>query len=307
MVTELTEAQVEGLRERKKRLTRQLISDTATNMFLERGFDEVRISEIAAACDVSEKTIYNYFPTKESLVLDREESIAADIRWALGPDTAGMSPVEAAVHSISEDMTRMLHHWNAGGATPPDLTLFRRFREMLENTPALRSAQRDMMDRLVDVAAHAMAERAGIDPEEPEPLIAAVAILGLWRVQYTAMHKYADGDHSPAEIKDLVLTEVKRAARLIDTGLWSFGLAVQGQHGRESLRVAAQSANEARKQVMSAMKQAREAWRQMVIEAHQAEHEAGRHHGRPNPMQQSGRRRQRPGDQGRDRQRRRQG
>ena len=72
-------------------------------------------------------------------------------------------------------------------------------------------------------------------------------------------------------MKDLVLAEVKRAARLIDTGLWSFGLAVQGHNGRESLRVAAQSANEARKQVISAMKQAREAWRQMVIDAHQAE------------------------------------
>ena len=113
-VTDANQAPYEGLRERKKRLTRQLISDTATNMFLERGFDEVRISEIAAACDVSEKTIYNYFPTKESLVLDREESIAADIRWALGPGTAGMSPVEAAVHSISEDMTRMFQYWSDG-------------------------------------------------------------------------------------------------------------------------------------------------------------------------------------------------
>ena len=66
----------EGLRERKKRLMRQLISDTATAMFLERGFDEVRVAEVAAACDVSEKTVYNYFPTKESLILDREEAMA---------------------------------------------------------------------------------------------------------------------------------------------------------------------------------------------------------------------------------------
>jgi AcrR family transcriptional regulator len=305
LVTDVTEAQFEGLRERKKRLTRQLLSDTATNMFLERGFDEVRISEIAAACEVSEKTIYNYFPTKESLVLDREESIAADIRWALGSDTAGMSPVEAAVHTITEDMTRMLQHWNVGANPSPDLSLFRRFRDMLENTPSLRAAQLEMMDRLVEVAAHAMAERAGIDPEEPEPLIAANAIMGLWRVQFTAMHKYADGKTSPNEMKELVLAEVKRAARLIDTGLWSFGLAVQGHNGRESLRVAAQSANEARKQVVSAMKQAREAWRQMLVEAHQGEQAAGRHHGRPNPMQQNGHRRPRPVDPGRDRGRRR--
>lgn len=51
----------EGLRERKKRLTREQISDVATLMFCERGFDNVRIAEIAAAVGVSEKTVYNYF------------------------------------------------------------------------------------------------------------------------------------------------------------------------------------------------------------------------------------------------------
>jgi AcrR family transcriptional regulator len=305
LVTDTTQAQHEGLRERKKRLTRQLISDTATEMFLERGFDEVRISEIAVACEVSEKTIYNYFPTKESLVLDREESIAADIRWALGPDAAGMSPVDAAVHSITEDMSRMLHYWSDGSNYSADLTPFRRFWDMLESTPSLRAAQREMMDRLIEVAAAAMAERAGINAEEPEPLIAAIAIMGLWRVQFTAMHKYADGKHSPSQVKDLVLAEVKRAARLIDTGLWSFSLAVQGHNGRESLREATQSANEARKQVMAAMKQAKEAWRMMVIDAHRAEQSAGRHRGRANPIQQNGRRRPWPGDQGHERGRRR--
>jgi AcrR family transcriptional regulator len=298
----------EGLRERKKRLTRQLISDTATGMFLERGFDEVRISEIAAACEVSEKTIYNYFPTKESLVLDREESIAADIRWALGPDTAGMSPVDAAVHSISEDLTRMVEEWPEESSTGPEMALIRRFREMLENTPSLRAAQLEMKDRLIGVAARAMAERAGIDPEEPEPLIAANAIMALWDVEFTAMNKYADGGNSPTEVAALVLAEVKRAARLIDTGLWSFGLAVQGQNGREGLRLATQSANEARKQVMAAMKQAREAWRQIAIEARQREQATGRRHGgRPGPQQQQagprqqmGPRRQRPGDQWRN-------
>ncbi len=62
-----------GLRERKKRLMRQQLSDTATRMFMERGFDGVRVTEIAEACGVSEKTVFNYFPTKESLILDRLE------------------------------------------------------------------------------------------------------------------------------------------------------------------------------------------------------------------------------------------
>ena len=62
-----------GLRERKKRLMRQQLSDTATRMFVERGFDAVRVAEVAEACGVSEKTVFNYFPTKESLVLDRRD------------------------------------------------------------------------------------------------------------------------------------------------------------------------------------------------------------------------------------------
>jgi AcrR family transcriptional regulator len=261
----------EGLRERKKRLMRQLISDTATAMFLERGFEEVRVAEVAAACDVSEKTVYNYFPTKESLVLDREEPMAADIRRVLGPGGPPMSPIQAAVELIAGEMSWMFDFWGEDKNPPQDLTMIRRFAEMLERTPPLRAAQRDMMDRLVDVAAQSMAARAGVDPDDPEPQIAAHALLGLWRVQYRAIWRYADGNRSAADVRDRVLDEVRRAARLIDTGLWSFGMVVQGSNGREQLKAAAEAANEARKQVVTAIKQARGAWRQVVAEAHRHE------------------------------------
>src|ERR1700689_749091 len=129
----------EGLRERKKRMMRQLISDTATAMFLERGFDEVRVAEVAAACDVSEKTVYNYFPTKESLVLDREEPLADDIRRVLGPGGAAMSPIQAAVELIAAELSQMYDLWGEDEHRPQDLTMIRRFAEMLERTPALRA------------------------------------------------------------------------------------------------------------------------------------------------------------------------
>jgi AcrR family transcriptional regulator len=263
----------EGLRERKKRLTRRLISDTATVLFLEGGFDAVRVADVAAACGVSEKTVYNYFPTKESLIFDRFEDIEADVRRALGPEAAPIGPVDAAVAVIVADLRRR------DGAFDP--TLIRRFGDLVERTPALRAAQQDMTARMVQVAAQAMAARAGVNPEDPEPQVAANAIVGLWRVQFRSMHRHAEGSGSPAHLRDAVVADVRRAARLIDTGLWSFGVAVQGAGGNEQLRLAAESANEARKQVLTAIRQARLAWRQVKTEAqqqHQAHHEV---RGRP--------------------------
>src|ERR1700732_4400573 len=76
-------SKAEGLRERKKRLMRQQLTDAATEMFMERGFDGFRVADVAEACGVSEKTFFNYFPTKESLVLDRLDASIASLRTAL--------------------------------------------------------------------------------------------------------------------------------------------------------------------------------------------------------------------------------
>ncbi|MEO9180263.1 MAG: TetR family transcriptional regulator [Acidimicrobiales bacterium] len=271
----------EGLRERKKRLTRQHISDTATGMFLERGFEEVRVTEIATECEVSEKTVYNYFPTKEALVFDNEEAMADDLRRVLGPNAVAGSPVELVVGLIADDLRQQTRHWFPQADAPlvadaPNYAdVIQRFGQMIDHSPTLKAAWHEMMDRLAEVATRAMADRAGVDPDDPEPRIAANAILGLWRVQFLAMVKYSDAARSPSEMCEAVLSDVRRAARLIDTGLWSFGMAVQGRNSREQLRDAADTANEARKQVITAIKQARSAWRQ-AAEAHRELERKGR-------------------------------
>ena len=63
----MVEGRAEGLRERKKRAARQGIATAARRLFAERGYDAVTVSEVAAAADVSEKTVFNHFPTKEEL------------------------------------------------------------------------------------------------------------------------------------------------------------------------------------------------------------------------------------------------
>src|ERR1700723_3317177 len=98
-------ASAEGLRERKKRLMRKQLSDAATAMFLERGFDAVRVSEVAEACGVSEKTVFNYFPVKEALVMDRLEATVAALRTGLADP--GVSPVEAALRILDAELGAM--------------------------------------------------------------------------------------------------------------------------------------------------------------------------------------------------------
>jgi AcrR family transcriptional regulator len=213
-------AEVGGLRERKKRLMRQQLSDTATRMFMERGFDGVRVTEIAEACGVSEKTVFNYFPTKEALILDRLESTMTALKAGLADP--GVPPVRAVLQ-ILDDELGVMTSWLADQDDPAQASAaIRRFGTLIRDTPSLRAYQSDMMDQFTAMVAGILAERAGTRPDDPEPQIAAAALLGLWRIQYGALPRYLDGTRTSAEVYQAVAADVRRAARLIGSGLDSF-------------------------------------------------------------------------------------
>jgi AcrR family transcriptional regulator len=207
----------EGLRERKKRLMRQQLSDTATLMFMERGFDAVRVAEVAAACGVSEKTVFNYFPAKESLILDRLEGTMAALRAGLADQ--GVAPVEAVLRILDGELVAMTS-WLAGADDPVEAAAaMRRFGALIQASPSLRAHQSDMMDQFVAVAAGILAERSGLAADDPEPQITATALLGLWRIQFLSLSKYLDGTRTAAQVHQAVTGDVLRAARLIRAGL----------------------------------------------------------------------------------------
>src|SRR5918994_7068400 len=84
-----------GLRERKKEQTRQLIADTARRLFAERGFESVTVAEVARAANVAEKTVFNYFPTKEELFYSRLKAFEEELLDAVRERAPGESIVAA--------------------------------------------------------------------------------------------------------------------------------------------------------------------------------------------------------------------
>jgi AcrR family transcriptional regulator len=247
----------EGLRERKKRLTRQRISDVATTLFVVRGFEHVKVAEIAQIVGVSEKTVFNYFPTKESLVFDRADEGIERLSKALREREPGESPVRAMLDALSEDPEEL-------EALPDEIHMFMPlFSEMVASTPALRTAWLELQGRLIETATIELAAHADVDPRDPEPMIAARAIAGLQEVGYASRIRHIEAGLRGKELHQAVVDDLERAARLLDTGLWSFGLMTQGARTRQQISDAAAAAEQARAQVVDALKQARIAWQEL--------------------------------------------
>lgn len=206
----------EGLRERKKRLTREQISDVATLMFCERGFDAVRISEIAAEVGVSEKTVYNYFPTKESLVLDRADELEDELRRALRERPPGSSPADAVEQMLELELA---HYVVTEELVRPMMLEFGR---LIEDTPALKAGMRDLSARLIDVAADELGREAGVDPYDPEPQIAARAVIAIWDVHMITRRRHILAGLTGTALQDAVRRDIRRVAAIVSGGLSSW-------------------------------------------------------------------------------------
>lgn len=143
-----------GRRERKKAATRKAISDVATMMFLERGFDNVSIREVADAADVSPTTVFAHFPQKEALVFDEDDEQRDRLVAAVRDRPAGRT-INRAIHDFyaTELRANVDEHGN-------DVT--RIFMRFLNETPALRDYAAKMWLRHEDALADAIAEELGL-------------------------------------------------------------------------------------------------------------------------------------------------
>jgi AcrR family transcriptional regulator len=244
----------EGLRERKRRLTRQLISDAATTMFTTRGFDNVKISEVAERVGVSEKTVYNYFPTKEALVLDTADESIERLTQALRERRPEESMTDAVLRALKADTARF-------DDAPGELTEFiPKFAQMINGTPTLRAAWLELHDRLANVVRDELAAQADVDPSEPEPAVAGRALVGLADVAFESRVRHITAGMRGQALRDAVNADLERAARLLEVGLWSLNLPPRGASNKGQALGAAKAAEDTRARVLLALEQARAAW-----------------------------------------------
>ena len=259
----------EGLRELKKRETRQRISNVATEMFLARGFEAVAVTEVAAASGVSEKTVYNYFPTKESLVLDQIQGQIERLIGAVRDRARGVSPSSALVAALKEDSARFYE------MIPADqLPRIEEFSAMVRGTPALRAAWSEHRHQLVEALTRVLAEELQVDARTPEPLTAARALVALVELLYDSRLRHATAGLDPREVQKKVNADIDRGARLLDTGMWSLQLMVEGRRSKDQIREAAIVAEHARQQVLTALRAAKRSWKEARDEARVAGHQA---------------------------------
>lgn len=203
-----------GLRERKKQQTRAHIAETAQRLFAERGFDAVTVAEVAGEADVSEGTVFNYFPTKEDLFYSGMDVFEARVIDAVRDRPVGESVlaafrevVMAGIPHLAEDETADVV------ATAAD---------------TVRSS-RSLQAREREIAAHYTAELAALIAEETrrptddvEPAAVAAALMGVQRALVAYVHASVRAGRRGAKLAGGTRAQAKRAFARLENGLGDY-------------------------------------------------------------------------------------
>ena len=207
-----------GLRERKKLRTRQLITETAMRLFVERGFDAVPVAAIARAAEVSEATVFNYFPTKEDLVYRGMEVFEDELLAAVRDRPAGESIVVAFSRFVLQPR---------GFLSAPDEVSARfliAVSKMIADSPALRARERDVLDRYTDSLAALIAEDTAAEPGDLRPWVVARALIGTHQsLIHLVRQRLTEGPVEAAEVAREVVTRGREILELLDRGLAGYG------------------------------------------------------------------------------------
>jgi AcrR family transcriptional regulator len=205
-----------GLRERKKERTRQAIAETARRLFAERGFEAVTVADVARAAEVSEGTVFNYFPTKEDLFYSQMEIFEASLVEAVRNRPAGESALAAFRRFVLESSGRL--------AAEEVADVIATAARIVNASPALRAREREIVADYTHSLAELLAHEAGEPAGNVEPLVVANALMGAQRALVEHVRAAVlSGQHGPALAADFRSHATRAFARL-ERGLGDYGV-----------------------------------------------------------------------------------
>jgi AcrR family transcriptional regulator len=178
---------VAGLREWKKARTRLAIADVATRLFVERGFEEVTVADIAAAAEVSVKTIFNYFSSKEELFFDRADEVIGAIADAV-IDRAPGTTVLGALRAVLAD--RRVPFDPDGWRSLRDPEGYERFRGFIaaeHAAPALRGRRLVIAEAWIDRLTAVLAHDLGLADDDPRARSLAAMVVAVMSMRERAL------------------------------------------------------------------------------------------------------------------------
>jgi AcrR family transcriptional regulator len=207
-------APAEGLRQAKKRRTHAAIAAAAMELFAARGFDAVTVVEVAHAAGVSEKTVFNYFPTKEDLVFAGGEERRAALVAALRDRPPGTSLLEPFRAQTTAFLDRVAHDPVDSIVAVPRLVM---------GSPTLRDRLLVGWEREAAFLVPVIAEEAGVEPDDLVAAVIARTLAWTHRIVYReAFTRLLAGDDQRRVAADL-REQARRAYDQLETGLAGYG------------------------------------------------------------------------------------
>ena len=167
--------QTPGRRERKKQQTRQKIATVALELFIERGFEQVTVNEVAEAADVSVNTVYNYFPTKEDLFFGLHQPMETSLAGLVQQREKG----EPLLSFLRQLLLGSLEHMKAMPSPEQSATRQQIFR-VIQESPSLQARGLQMAQSTEEDLAHALAEDMGTELDDIVPRLVAHLVLALY-------------------------------------------------------------------------------------------------------------------------------
>jgi AcrR family transcriptional regulator len=198
-----------GLRERKKARTRAAIREAALELFAARGFERVKVADVAARAEISEATVYNYFSTKEDLVYGELETFRSAMLAAVRDKAAGVSAAEA--------FRDFLLGQGAPARTDDELDRLVTITRIITSSPALLARERLVDDESTAALADLIAAQVRAPAGDVRPWVTANALLGGHRALIAFLRQQVlAGVGGPLLTRRVRAQTVKAFARLDD-------------------------------------------------------------------------------------------